>query len=643
MGTVRYIGGQLSRASLLGIHKLVRQRVHRLAFALAALCLVLVCVQLSARLPSTLVQRQAPQSKPFAIDAHISCTAERKAQHTLDGSVAQAHDQHHIVGWLPRGPISLTYDCANELRLTLHLQDDTLKHFRYSHVADADTPMHIAISYNAQLDIVRMHLNGVQQRAYYVASAAPLQDWRYSKLKVDDTSNEPRITIYGVRVWDTVLTSEQISFLHGTPEHLQDLACYQSTSPDADIASVDRQNYQRSACCLRPRVQIGSALPGLPCSPIAPPPAGSTRLHNTSRSQNTDLAVTTRSPARLSHELPSGHSYMDATIPCRIHQTYKQALLPDADGGDFGSLLRFAQTWQKQNPECVYQLWGDDMVDQFVRTKHPQFYPIFLALPKPVLKADLFRYMVVYDEGGVYADVDTEALRPMEYWTQPHHRLIWSRSRQLFLSEVAYLAELASQQAAAADSEQVTLPPINVIIGVEADFTGMPTEYTRRGYATEHQLCQWTFASVAEHPMLAHVIQNVMQQLSTRTPSELLDADVLEVTGPGIWTTSIRDYLIQVEGLPAADALMGYVTALQVGDIYILPVNGFGDTPRFRMAGADRANDAGLSPRCVEHQFAGSWKEDDDSWQAVRARADKQTKLRAEFHRQVMSHASVLS
>lgn len=42
------------------------------------------------------------------------------------------------------------------------------------------------------------------------------------------------------------------------------------------------------------------------------------------------------------------------------------------------------------------------------------------SLNLPILRADIARYLLVYTYGGVYADLDTRALRPVEEWRDGH-------------------------------------------------------------------------------------------------------------------------------------------------------------------------------------------------------------------------------
>ena len=46
----------------------------------------------------------------------------------------------------------------------------------------------------------------------------------------------------------------------------------------------------------------------------------------------------------------------------------------------------------------------------------PDVVEAYQALPLNILKADFFRYLILLARGGVYADIDTTALKPAMEW-----------------------------------------------------------------------------------------------------------------------------------------------------------------------------------------------------------------------------------
>ena len=107
------------------------------------------------------------------------------------------------------------------------------------------------------------------------------------------------------------------------------------------------------------------------------------------------------------------------SIPCVIHQTWKTHQLSVEQAHN-------VQTWKSKNPDCEHKLWDDAEVEQLVQTKSPDvIWPIWDGL-HTVEHADVFRYLVLWDQGGYYADTDVKCLRPIEQFPVPKNVSILS-------------------------------------------------------------------------------------------------------------------------------------------------------------------------------------------------------------------------
>ena len=60
-----------------------------------------------------------------------------------------------------------------------------------------------------------------------------------------------------------------------------------------------------------------------------------------------------------------------------------------------------------QAQECMGHLFGKSVLS------------VWQAFPLPVMRADMWRYAILYAFGGIYADIDVLALHPMEQWLPP--------------------------------------------------------------------------------------------------------------------------------------------------------------------------------------------------------------------------------
>ncbi|WP_400087345.1 glycosyltransferase [Yoonia sp. R78084] len=93
-------------------------------------------------------------------------------------------------------------------------------------------------------------------------------------------------------------------------------------------------------------------------------------------------------------------------IPKIIHQTWRDHNLPVPKA--------WPESWQRHNPDWEYRLWTDDDLLAFVRQCYPELEALYLSYPKPVQRADMARYLILHHHGGVYADIDTECMAPLD-------------------------------------------------------------------------------------------------------------------------------------------------------------------------------------------------------------------------------------
>ncbi len=95
-------------------------------------------------------------------------------------------------------------------------------------------------------------------------------------------------------------------------------------------------------------------------------------------------------------------------IPKIIHQLWKDESIPPVWADNVESVKRYHPGWE-------YRLWTDGMMDDYVREKHPDLYPVYSAFTRHIMRVDVFRYVLMYDFGGLYCDLDFEFLRPFDY------------------------------------------------------------------------------------------------------------------------------------------------------------------------------------------------------------------------------------
>lgn len=240
-------------------------------------------------------------------------------------------------------------------------------------------------------------------------------------------------------------------------------------------------------------------------------------------------------------------------------------------------------SWEHFNPDFKHILFLDDTQDERVweigsynlRDVARTYFELFKK--KFILRSDFFRYLAIWSDGGIWADVDTWAQRPFDEWI----------SLALPPDDVeTTIASLESK--------------IGMVVGIE---------YDRANGGEWDGVCQYVFAAKQGHPVLLELIARIVEKAGAianklDAVEELNNREVLEITGPELFTEVVSQWIKQ-----RFDSSFEFrrdwhemTTATLFGDILVLPIwafssgRGFPDTGGFD------------DPRvCAGHGFAGSW------------------------------------
>ena len=97
----------------------------------------------------------------------------------------------------------------------------------------------------------------------------------------------------------------------------------------------------------------------------------------------------------------SGIQVTQQRIPRIIHQTWFEDITIES----YPQLYRLQNTWRASGWE--YRFYTDSTARQYIQDNFPlRFVTVFDALVPGAYKADFFRYLVLYKDGGIYVDVD---------------------------------------------------------------------------------------------------------------------------------------------------------------------------------------------------------------------------------------------
>ena len=194
-------------------------------------------------------------------------------------------------------------------------------------------------------------------------------------------------------------------------------------------------------------------------------------------------------------------------IPKKLFQTAKSYdTLPPEIKANIAGL-------KERNPDWDYQFFDDERMTSYFRDnlKAEDWALLQEVNPKyGVVLADLFRYLVIYREGGVYLDIKSTATKPLSQTIDPDVTFVISQ----WNNKVGQLY---------------------VGYGLHPELSDVP--------GGEFQ--QWNVMAEPRHPLLKAVIAQVLDNIRTYTPSQFgTDAyGVLRVSGPIAFTQAIYPLL----------------------------------------------------------------------------------------------------
>ncbi|CAI4211213.1 unnamed protein product [Parascedosporium putredinis] len=246
---------------------------------------------------------------------------------------------------------------------------------------------------------------------------------------------------------------------------------------------------------------------------------------------------------------------LKAKFPAYIWQTWRRT--PADEGFEFPE---HEASWTEQHPGFIHEVITDDVAHSLLSLFYasvPSVLEAFEALPLPVLRADFFRYLILFARGE-------------------HPR-----------------------------------KTVGLVIGIEAD---PDREDWAEWYSRRIQFCQWTIQAKPGHPALREVIARITEETLKRKQAgslkKTLGDNVIEFTGPAIWTDALFDYFNDGKFFKKANTnvidwhnFTGMTAPKKVGDVVVLPITGF--SPGVKQMGAGEYDDP---QAMVKHEFEGTWK-----------------------------------
>ena len=210
---------------------------------------------------------------------------------------------------------------------------------------------------------------------------------------------------------------------------------------------------------------------------------------------------------KLSVSMKGAEFFETDDIPRLIHQTYSSYNdIPDC-------VKEVMRANKLLHPDYEFRFYDDAEVDEFIR-KHTsdRTYAAFKSLnPKcGACKADFFRYIVLYVEGGVYADIKTKFKVHLDTWIRKNNKLkitMWPWQSHTNLRK--YFHETTIPKSSRFEISQAVLvyPPL--------------------------------------HPFLSEVVERMVSVIEkeVHSPNDTKRPSALSLTGPHMYTSVIAPKL----------------------------------------------------------------------------------------------------
>lgn len=103
------------------------------------------------------------------------------------------------------------------------------------------------------------------------------------------------------------------------------------------------------------------------------------------------------------------HVEQGVSYPKTVYQTYFSKKLPD-------ELLEANNDLKKKNPDWKFFLFDDDDIEEYIKLNFPSILTFYNTIDfnYGAARADVFRYLVLYKEGGIYLDIKSSFSKPLD-------------------------------------------------------------------------------------------------------------------------------------------------------------------------------------------------------------------------------------
>lgn len=230
------------------------------------------------------------------------------------------------------------------------------------------------------------------------------------------------------------------------------------------------------------------------------------------------------------------------------------------------------------NPDYDVQFLTDEDAEDFVYTafsNRPDILEAYFGLTVPILRADLLRYLLLFDQGGVWNDLDVECNVPIDEWVPDQ-----------FVDKTG------------------------LVVGWEFDVGWKP--------GIVRQFASWTIMAGPGSPHMLTVVEGIVEALhgvmrehnvGIGDVTLNMTGDVVDFSGPRRLTTGVFESLgYALNRSVSPDEAKEILQPVLLGDVLVIPGRSFADSMNDY---SKHGEGSGLlSPPLVTHHYAGTWKND---------------------------------
>jgi mannosyltransferase OCH1-like enzyme len=217
-----------------------------------------------------------------------------------------------------------------------------------------------------------------------------------------------------------------------------------------------------------------------------------TYVKNVMRQQNPKIEYLANEGIYIDKELHDDR----LKIPKKIFQVYLDKNIPP-------KIQKNIDMFKELNKDWEYKLFNEEEIIEYIQQNFPEYLSIYLKISPeyPAARCDFFRYLIIYNEGGVYLDSKSIINKPLSSIIHQYDEYIL------------------------------------IYVG-RSDFNFIEKMLDIKC----NEFIQWFICSIPKHPFLYNVIKNVIYNIQNSNKKEF-SYDIFKVTGPIIYTNSICELL----------------------------------------------------------------------------------------------------